>query len=170
MPRRVFEDASFTLRAGEEAGWERTLQRLYRLGYARVDVVGAAGEYAVRGGILDVFPATADQPVRVEFFGDEIDSVRPFALQSQRSTGTLDAVAITPWLEILRDRRLRDNVLARASGEANVISALRAYLAGGADVPEPWLSLAYDERATILDYLHDESLVVLEEPGMLETV
>jgi len=170
VPRRVFEDASFTLRAGEEAGWERTLQRLYRLGYARVDVVGAAGEYAVRGGILDVFPATADQPVRVEFFGDEIDSVRPFALQSQRSTGTLDAVAITPWLEILRDRRLRDNVLARASGEANVISALRAYLAGGADVPEPWLSLAYDERATILDYLHDESLVVLEEPGMLETV
>ncbi len=170
IPRSVFEDASFRLRANESAGWETTLQRLYRLGYARVDVVSAAGEYAVRGGILDVFPATAEQPVRVEFFGDEVDSIRPFDLQSQRSTGTLDAVSVTPWLEILRDEALRENVLARAAGEANVISALRAYLGGGADVPEPWLALAYDAQATILDYLHGDALVVLEEPGMLETV
>ncbi|HEY0615496.1 MAG TPA: transcription-repair coupling factor, partial [Candidatus Elarobacter sp.] len=170
IPRRVFEDASFELRANDEAGWEATLARLYRLGYARVDVVSAAGEYAVRGGILDVFPATAEQPIRVEFFGDEVESIRPFELQSQRSSGTLDAITITPWLEILRDDTLRDTVLARAAGPPNVISALRAYLAGGADVPEPWVSLAYDERATVLDYLHDESLVVLEEPGMLETV
>ncbi|MDB5069020.1 MAG: transcription-repair coupling factor [Candidatus Eremiobacteraeota bacterium] len=170
IPRGVFEDASLQLRIGESAGWDATLRRLYRLGYARVDVVSAAGEYAVRGGILDVFPATADQPVRVEFFGDDVDSIRPFELQSQRSAGTLDAVAITPWLEILRDEALRENVLARAHGEPNVISALRSYLAAGNDVPEPWLSLAYDEHSTILDYLHDESLVVLEEPGMLETV
>ncbi|HEY0394236.1 MAG TPA: transcription-repair coupling factor [Candidatus Elarobacter sp.] len=170
IPRRVFEDAAFTLRPGEPADWEATLQRLYRLGYARVDVVSAAGEFAVRGGILDVFPATADQPVRVEFFGDDVESVRPFELQSQRSSGTFDAVTITPWLEILRDQPLRASVLARASGAANVMSALRAYLAGGADVPEPWVGLAYDDHATILDYLHDESLVVLEEPGMLDTV
>jgi len=170
IPRRVFEDAALVLRLNEAAGWDATLERLYRLGYDRVDVVSAAGEYAVRGGILDVFPATADRPVRVEFFGDDVASIRPFELQSQRSTGTLESVAITPWLEILRDPQLHDNVLARAAGETNVISALRAYLAGGADVPEPWLGLAYDERATILDYLHEDALVVLEEPGMLETV
>ncbi|HEV3088530.1 MAG TPA: transcription-repair coupling factor [Candidatus Elarobacter sp.] len=170
IPRRVFEEASFTLRTGESAGWDETLRHLYRLGYARVDVVSAAGEYAVRGGILDVFPATTDAPVRVEFFGDDVESVREFALQSQRSSGELEAVTITPWLEILRDETLRENVLTRATGDPGAISALRAYLAGGADVPEPWLSLAYDERATVLDYLHDDSLVVLEEPGMLETV
>ncbi|HTD33214.1 MAG TPA: transcription-repair coupling factor, partial [Candidatus Elarobacter sp.] len=170
VPRSVFEDTSFTLRVNESAGWDAALERLYRLGYARVDVVSAAGEYAVRGGILDVFPATAERPLRVEFFGDDVDSIRPFDLQSQRSEGSLNAFTITPWLEILRDEELRTNVSARASGEPNVVSALRAYLAGGHDVPEPWLALAYDERATILDYLHDESLVVLEEPGMLETV
>jgi len=170
IPRRAFEDASFHLRAGETADWEATLEKLYRLGYARVDVVSAAGEYAVRGGILDVWPATADAPVRVEFFGDDVESIRAFDLQSQRSTSPLDAVLVTPWLEILRDEALRDNVLARATGEPNVVSALRAYLAGGADVPEPWLGLAYDEQATILDYLHAESLVVLEEPGMLDTI
>ncbi|HEY6235804.1 MAG TPA: transcription-repair coupling factor [Candidatus Elarobacter sp.] len=170
IPRRAFEDASFHLRSGATADWDATLERLYRLGYARVDVVSAAGEYAVRGGILDVWPATADTPVRVEFFGDDVESIRAFDLQSQRSTAPLDAVAVTPWLEILRDEPLRDNVLARATGEPNVVSALRAYLAGGADVPEPWLGLAYDEQATVLDYLHAESLVVLEEPGMLDTI
>jgi transcription-repair coupling factor (superfamily II helicase) len=170
IPRGVFEDASITLRVTETAGWDTVLERLYRLGYARVDVVSAAGEYAVRGGILDVFPATADQPVRVEFFGDDVDSLRPFELQSQRSAGTFDQITITPWLEILRDEPLRQNVLDRAAGEPNVISALRAYLAAGHDVPEPWLGLAYDQRTTILDYLHDDALVVLEEPGMLETV
>jgi transcription-repair coupling factor (superfamily II helicase) len=170
IPRRVFEDASFRLRANETADWETTLSRLYRLGYSRVDVVSAAGEYAVRGGILDVFPATADRPVRVEFFGDDVDTIRPFDLQSQRSDGTLETIVITPWFEILRDDALRESVLARAAGEANVISALRAYLAGGNDVPEPWLALAYDEQATILDYLHPDALIVLEEPGMLATV
>ena len=170
IPRRAFEDATFDLTVHASAGWEATLARLYVLGYDRVDVVSAAGEYAVRGGILDVFPATADAPVRVEFFGDDVDTIRPFDLQSQRSTGTLDTIAIAPWVEILRDETLRANVLERAHGEANVISALRAYLAGGADVPEPWLALAYDEHATILDYLHPDALIVLEEPGMLATV
>jgi transcription-repair coupling factor (superfamily II helicase) len=170
MPRRAFEAASFTLRVGEEAGWDATQRRLYRLGYARVDVVSAAGEYAVRGGILDVFPATADAPVRVEFFGDEVESIRPFELASQRSSGTLDEIAVTPWLEILRDEALRATVLERATGEPGMISALRSYLSTGADVPEPWLSLAYDERATVLDYLDRDALVVLEEPGMLATV
>jgi transcription-repair coupling factor (superfamily II helicase) len=170
IPRRAFEDATFSLTLNASAGWDATLARLYALGYDRVDVVSAAGEYAVRGGILDVYPATADAPVRIEFFGDEVDSIRPFDLQSQRSTGTLDTITIAPWLEILRDETLRANVLARAHGEPNVISALRAYLGGGADVPEPWLGLAYDERATVLDYLHADALVVLEEPGMLETI
>jgi transcription-repair coupling factor (superfamily II helicase) len=170
VPRAVFEEAAFTLRVGASADWEATLAALYRLGYARVDVVSAAGEFAVRGGILDVFPASADAPVRIEFFGDEIESVRPFELQSQRSTGALEAVLITPWLEVLRDEALRANVLARLQGEAGVVSAARAYLAGGADVPEPWLSMAYDERTTIVDYLDPHAVIVLEEPGMLETV
>jgi transcription-repair coupling factor (superfamily II helicase) len=170
IPKPVFEGAALTLRAGATAGWDRTLEQLYRLGYDRVDVVSAVGEFAVRGGILDVFAATADAPVRVEFFGDEVESMRPFEVQSQRSSGALEDLLITPWREILRDPALRENVLARAAGDSNVISALRAYLGAGHDVPEPWLGLAYDERATILDYCDPGALIVLEEPGMLATV
>ena len=170
MPRAVFEAAALSLTPDAEVGWDAIQTQLYVLGYSRVDVVSAAGEYAVRGGLLDVFAATAERPVRLEFFGDTLESIRPFDLQSQRSDGTLDAITITPWLEIPRADQYRERVLERASGEAGVVSALRAYLASGADVPEPWLALAYDERATVLDYLAADSLIVLDEPGMLATL
>ena len=91
-------------------------------------------------------------------------------MQSQRSDGNLTTLAIVPWLEIPREERYRERVAAAATGEPGVVSALRAYLASGADVPEPWLSLAFDERVTIFDYLDAESLVVLDEPGMLDTL
>jgi len=170
IPRARFETETLTLRTGDEPGWDAIQARLYRLGYDRVDVVAAAGEYAVRGGILDVFAATAERPMRLEFFGDQLESIRPFDIQSQRSDDTVDAITIVPWREIVRDDALRANVLARATGEPNVLSALRAYLAGGHDVPEPWAGYAYDERATLLDYLDPRSIVVLEEPGMLATI
>jgi transcription-repair coupling factor (superfamily II helicase) len=170
MPRATFEQTALTLEVATEVGWDALATDLYRLGYSRVDVVAAAGEYAVRGGLLDVFAATADRPARLEFFGDTLESIRPFDLQTQRSDGSLETLLVAPWLEIPRTDDYRERVLARATGEAGVVSALRAYLAGGADVPEPWLPLAYDEPATILDYLDRDSLIVLDEPGMLSTL
>jgi transcription-repair coupling factor (superfamily II helicase) len=170
IPRERFEAETLVLTRGEEPGFDALARRLFRLGYERVDVVAAAGEFAVRGGIVDAFPATADRPVRLEFFGDELESIRPFDIQSQRSDEAIDAVTIVPWREIVRDDALRANVLARASGEPNVVSAVRAYLAAGHDVPEPWLGHAYDERVTLLDYLDERAIVVIEEPGMLATI
>ena len=170
MPCDVFRAETLELTPGDEPGWDALQQRLYRLGYTRVDVVSAAGEFAVRGGILDVFPATADRPVRLEFFGDALESLRPFDIASQRSDEGIERITIVPWLEILRDDTLRENVLREAMGEANVVSAVRQFLAGGNDVPEPWLGLAYNERATLLDYLDPRAIVVLEEPGMLATI
>jgi transcription-repair coupling factor (superfamily II helicase) len=97
MPRSEFETLRFVLRAGEEAGFERVQRRLFDLGYERCDVVSAVGEYAVRGGIIDLFAATADAAARVEFFGDTIESMRTFSIESQRSSGSLDALAVAPW-------------------------------------------------------------------------
>jgi len=170
MPCDVFRAETLELAAGDEPGWDALQRRLFRLGYTRVDVVSAAGEFAVRGGILDVFPATADRPVRLEFFGDALESLRPFDIASQRSDAEIERITIVPWLEILRDDVLRENVLRDAMGEANVVSAVRQFLAGGNDVPEPWLGLAYRERATLLDYLDPRAVLVLEEPGMLATI
>ncbi|HXP92222.1 MAG TPA: transcription-repair coupling factor [Candidatus Binatia bacterium] len=170
VPRAIFEAATFTLERGQEPGFDALQARLFRLGYHRSDVVAAAGEYAVRGGIVDVFPATAPAPVRLEFFGDALESMRSFELQSQRSTDDLDAVTIAPWSEIGRDETLRRRISERAQGEPNVLRAMRDYLESGAEIPEAWLPLAYDEPATIFDYLDQRALVVLEEPSMLATV
>jgi transcription-repair coupling factor (superfamily II helicase) len=172
MPRSVFDELSFRLEAGHEAGFDEVVRRLHRLGYHRADVVGAAGEYAVRGGLIDVFAASAPRATRIEFFGDEIESIRPFDLQSQRSDAgePLRELRVVPWSEIPRDPIYRERVSERVAGEPGVVSAVRAYLAGGAELPEAWLSLAYDERATIFDYLAERAVVVLQEPQLLATV
>ncbi len=170
MPRALFKESRFTLRAGSEAGWDRTLHELYHLGYRRSDVVSAAGEYAVRGGIVDVFPPTADRPARIEFFGDTVETIRPFELESQRSEGTLTEIEIVPWSEIPRDETLRACVLERLDAPENVARAVRSHLESGAEIPPAWLSLAFDERETVLDYLSEHATLVLDEPGMLATL
>ncbi|HYH30967.1 MAG TPA: transcription-repair coupling factor, partial [Pseudonocardia sp.] len=73
------------LRAGDTADFDEVLVRLVELAYTRVEMVTARGEFAVRGGIVDVFPPTAEHPVRVEFWGDEVSELRSFAVADQRS-------------------------------------------------------------------------------------
>jgi len=99
MPRGRFDAMRFELGTGDEAGWENVQRRLFELGYERCDVVSAVGEYAVRGGIIDLFAATADAPVRVDFFGDRIESMREFTIESQRSSNVVDRLSIAPWID-----------------------------------------------------------------------
>ncbi len=170
MPPGTFASLTFELRSGAGFGFEDLQERLYHLGYHRADVVAAAGEFAVRGGIVDLWTASGLSPARVEFFGDEVESIRAFDLGTQRSTEALEALGVMPWSEIPRDERVREQVLGRLEGSPGAISAARAYIASGAEIPQAWLPLAYEERYTLLDYLDAEGLVVLEEPAMLATV
>ena len=105
-----------TLRVGAEMNFDDLATRLVELAYTRVDMVGRRGEFAVRGGILDIFAPTAEHPVRVEFWGDEITEMRMFAVADQRSipeieVGTVVAVAC-------RELLLTDEVRARAAALA----------------------------------------------------
>ncbi len=170
MPRAVFAQRSFRLSIGDEIGFDDLQKRLFEIGYHRTDVVSAAGEFAVRGGIVDCWTATAATPARIEFFGDEIESIRSFDLTSQRSSDALTELDIIPWSEIPRDEALRERVLAGITGTPATISAARAYIAGGGELPEAWLPLVYEQRETLLDYLSSDGIVVLEEPAMLATI
>ncbi len=87
--------ASRTLRAGQTIALEALIGWLAERGMSRVEVVEVAGEFSLRGGILDVFAPDAAEPVRLEFFGDEIESMRPFDAESQRSRGRVDEVTLT---------------------------------------------------------------------------
>ena len=106
------ELAPVRLAVGSESDFEQTITRLAELAYARVDMVEKRGEFAVRGGILDLFPPTAEHPVRVEFWGDEVSEIRAFAVADQRSLpGDIESVTATPCRELL----LTEQVRARAA-------------------------------------------------------
>ena len=115
----AFGKATLRLQQGGDYPWEAMLASLAQLGYERVDVVSAVGEYAVRGGLIDVFPATADAPVRLEFFGDRLEQMRTFALSSQRSVEDRGEVEIAPWSEDAVGPR--DAVLWRYAPKATAV-------------------------------------------------
>jgi transcription-repair coupling factor (superfamily II helicase) len=89
------------LHAGSEAALEDVVRRLSDIAYARVDLVTKRGEFAVRGGILDVFPPTDEHPVRVEFWGDEVEEIRSFAVADQRTIEAVDRLWAPPCRELL---------------------------------------------------------------------
>src|SRR3954466_7016659 len=106
-----------TLTLGEEADFDAVIHRLVELAYTRVDMVGKRGEFAVRGGILDVFPPTAEHPVRVEFWGDEVSEIRMFSVADQRSIPEIavDFVVAVPCREVLLTDDVRDRAAKLAA-------------------------------------------------------
>jgi transcription-repair coupling factor (superfamily II helicase) len=95
LPSLVQRDA-VTLAAGASAGFDDTLRKLRQFHFERADIVEHPGEYALRGGIIDVFPFVGENPLRIEYFGDTIESLREFDVSSQRSIRALDAAVIVP--------------------------------------------------------------------------
>ena len=134
-------------------------------GYHRVDTVNDAGEFAVRGGLVDLFPSGAEQALRLDFFGDEIESVRTFDPAEQRTTGRSDGFTLLPASEALLDEesvkrfrsRYRDKFGATATGDPlyQAISDGRR-LAG----MEHWLPLFEDRLETLFDHLPDGAAIV----------
>ncbi|MGW6726515.1 transcription-repair coupling factor [Nocardia sp. NPDC055029] len=108
------------LRVGADYDFDALLARLVEFAYTRVDMVGKRGEFAVRGGILDLFPPTADHPVRVEFWGDEVTELRPFSVADQRSLSehTLDTIVAPPCRELLLTEPVRERAAAVAADNA----------------------------------------------------
>jgi transcription-repair coupling factor (superfamily II helicase) len=103
------------LEVGTEIALDEVAEALVEMGYERNYIVERRGEFAIRGGILDVFPPSADRPLRIELWGDEITSVRQFALASQRSLDEMGAVEIAPCRELRPDRATRAAAAALAA-------------------------------------------------------
>ena len=101
LPRQVLGDNSHYLVVGEEVERDRLLAGLIRLGYQNVPLVEDRGTFAVRGGILDIFPAGLSSPVRIEFFGDEVETIRAFDPVTQRSLHELPELVLLPSREVI---------------------------------------------------------------------
>ncbi len=105
VPDPALRPHAFTLKAGELMDLDETARDLVAAGYERIDQVEDRGQFAIRGGLLDVFPATEDRAVRVDLFGDEIESLRWFSTFTQRSLGDADLVEIAPAAELAEEHR-----------------------------------------------------------------
>ena len=105
VPDRTMRPHGFVLRTGELIDLEETALDLVAAGYERVDQVEDRGQFAVRGGLLDLFSATEDRAVRVDLFGDEIESLRWFSTFTQRSLGDADCVEVAPAAELAPEHR-----------------------------------------------------------------
>ncbi|HKS47886.1 MAG TPA: transcription-repair coupling factor [Amycolatopsis sp.] len=158
------------LRVGEEHEFEAVLDRLVELAYTRVDMVEKRGEFAVRGGILDVFPPTADHPYRVEFWGDEVSEIRAFAVADQRSLpGEIEAVHAPPCRELLltADVKARAAELAERHAADAHLAEMLGKLAEGIPVEgmEALIPVLCDGELELLtDAMPEGAHVVLADP------
>jgi len=103
-PREIFSDNVFSLQVGDVLTIDSLAERLVRIGYERTELVEGPGQFAIRGGVFDICAATHDSPVRLEFWGDEIDSIRLVDVVSQRSVEKLERVEIFPMNEVLGEQ------------------------------------------------------------------
>jgi len=159
-----YRQLAVTLRTGEEIPLEDLVQHLDGIGYQRRDPVEMVGEYSVRGGIFDVFPAEASKPVRIEFFGDEIESIRQFEVESQRSILKIPSTTLLPLAEYPRSRPLLRQ-LAEAAEQADLD------LSNPGEVFPGWEFLVPLVRPRTHDLfsLNREALIILDEPDAIKS-
>ncbi|MBU2488937.1 MAG: transcription-repair coupling factor, partial [Proteobacteria bacterium] len=174
IPRQVLCDSVEWVLAGEELDRDRFVSRLATGGYTSTLVVEEPGEFSVRGGIVDVYAAPNPDPVRIEFDGETVASIRSFSPATQRTVRLLEEVIILPATEaVLKDggasgliHRLREKALGQGMPVTRVremVEEIRSMgrLAG----QESYLSLLYETCGTLFDYLPPETLVVLVGPS-----
>ena len=185
LPPELLRSLAVTLTAGGQAELRQLTERLFSAGYTRCDQVEGVGQFALRGGILDVFSPLMDQPVRCEFFDDEIDSMGTFDPATQRRTRNVDTALILPAAEVLPHcaegglpglaeqlSSLADR-LARRQKTERIVQTLREdaeRLRGGAapSAPDRYLAAIYPEISTGMDYLPADAAVFLSESGRVD--
>ncbi len=165
-PLKYIIGGSFDLKVGQRLDLDAEKRRLEAAAYRNVPQVMDPGDFAVRGGLLDVFPMGADAPLRVELLDEDIDSIRAFDPESQRSLDKVDAVRMLPGREVPLDELSVSRVLAILRERFDVDtrrSALYQDLKSGlapAGV-EYYLPLFFDQTATLFDYLQPNALPVV---------
>ena len=157
-------DASFVARKGGRLDEAQLRGFLSRMGFSQAPTVTEPGDYAVRGGIIDIFPPGGGGPVRLDLFGDVLDGIRGFDPDTQRSTGERDRVEIAPMSEVILDEaaiaRFRQNYRVEYGGGAN--DPLYEAVSAGQKVAgmEHWLPWFHDRLDSLFDYLPDATIML----------
>jgi len=185
MPPSVLLSSAFALQVGREYAMEELLARLSGAGYSRCGMVEGPGQFAVRGGILDVFSPAADQPIRAEFFGDELYTMGYFDPDTQRRTENIDEIVILPVGETqprLHPKGLKGlcadlrSLIARQRRRKNINEALIKTLEkdlekyeNGIQNPasDRYMALIYENNTNAMSYIPADAVIVLCDQNSL---
>lgn len=164
-PLDAFQPYCLTLERGQSWDLEEFSKKVAKLGYERVPLVETEGQWSRRGDIIDVFPVSAELPVRLEWFGDDLEKMREFAPDSQRSLDSINRLVLTP---------TDFGPILAASLTAEKADRIKTYLSpeeqeklDDGNLPEGirrFLGIAFDKPASLLDYLPANTLVAIDEP------
>lgn len=173
IPCEDLKKHSLTLKVGKDTSLDRVLEVLSASGYTRSDMVEGVGQFSVRGGILDLFSPDAETPVRIDFWGDTVESMSHFDIDSQRRTDKVEEFSIMPSTEILfsGNDELKEkieafikNVKGKGSKKAkeNLLSDIEKLESGeNLACEDKYLALAYEKFSTIFDYADENFLTVI---------
>ena len=186
ITRQALQAAAFTLETGHEYGLEHIVSRLLSAGYSRCGMVEGRGQFALRGGILDIFSPAADQPFRCEFFGDELDTMGYFDPVTQRRTENVDSVVVLPVGEtqpmlhqggmdglcndirslIARQRRRKNPNEELIKTFEKDLEKYENNLSNPAS--DRYMALIYPEFATAMDFIPADAVLVLCDQASLQ--
>jgi len=164
-PASAFEGATLSVSVGDRLEPEKLVRFLLDNGYGRVETVMEAGEFALRGGIVDIFPSGHEDPLRLDFFGDELDGIRAFSAIDQRTTGKCEGFVIKPVSEVSLDAEAQSKF---RSGYRQLFGAAKsddplyeAVSAGHRHIGmEHWLPLFHDHLETLFDYVPEAPVLL----------
>ncbi|MBA2176996.1 transcription-repair coupling factor [Halobacillus locisalis] len=186
-PKTYWEHNQLPFRVGEEIDLDGYLNRFIQMGYERTEMVATPGEFSIRGGIMDVYPLTSEFPYRIELFDTEVDSIRTFDSETQRSHQKLDEVTIGPATELLL--QAEDFARAEQRLESSLSDSLKKLQKTEAketlnDVIEhdidrlkqqdrfeemyKYIGYFYEQAHSLLDYLPKNGLMVLDEMSRIQ--
>ena len=180
IPPEELKNHTFKIARGDEIDKDELIARLIAAGYSRASQIDGNGQFSVRGGIVDVFPPSSSAPFRMEFFGDEIDSLGVFDLETQRRTDSLEKIEISPARETLfeSDEILCEKIekLSKKLRGKNV-DKIRERLekdiqrvrdGGCPSNPDRYFPLCYDKEATVFDYA--ENVFICDNTAVREGI
>lgn len=176
--KKLFIKNTISLKPGDECEIGDLSQRLVEMGYKREEMIEGIGQFSVRGGICDIFPPGYQNPVRLEFWGDEVDSVRSFDADTQRTLENIDFVRIVPVTEALYSEKRRDEIIlelsrrlksAKRKGNDAYINTLESDIEQfreKLDFPsvDKYISLIYGYIPSVLDYFDKDTLAFVIDP------
>ncbi len=192
-PREIFAENTMEIRLGSDIDPEHIKEKLTAMGYERVSVIESRGEFSIRGGIIDIFTPDSDDPYRVELFDTEVDSIRTFDIDTQRSIDPLDSITVYQCSQLVRDDRVfeaaekkikaaydrRIKALEKKEGNSERVYNLRQrrdqlleYTGGMINLQylEKFIGYFYDETMYIWDYMTEPQVFIDDPARILETL